>query len=181
MGRNSKVMEPLRSPASYVSLGTALCCILATLACATHSRLVQQDEAAIVNDLRAIQSAEAAYMASNGGVYDVPRCLATPWDCIPNYPKFAPSFLPVALGTLLPENGYARTFHAGKALDTKLGFAFSSKTSIREWAYTAVPVRDARGRKSFCTDTSGRICAFLDGSIPRVENAQCPSPCERIQ
>ena len=156
------------------------CAMLLTGACCTaHTRLLLQDEAVISNDLRAVQDAQATYQAMNAGGYDTLECLAAPSRCMRGYPEGAPVFLPAHLATLAPENGYVRTFHAGQPLPATAPHA--SRSSLLGWAYTAVPERERSGRKSFCADSTGRICVFLDGAAPRVEDALCPSPCERIR
>jgi hypothetical protein len=163
----------------YASVTAAVGALVA-VSCATHTRLIHQDEEVILNDLRKVLSAEAVYESLNGGWYDRLECLGAPQNCIPGYPKDAPPVLDAALAQLVPENGYARAFHAGPPARI-VNAELSSKTSITAWAYTAVPSRERRGRKGFCVDSSQRICATLDGSTPVVKNAQCGTPCERVQ
>jgi hypothetical protein len=151
----------------------------ASVACATHRRLVQQDEEVILRDLRKLISAEAAYESLNAGWADTLECLAAPANCIPGYPKDAPPVLDSTLARLVPENGYARAFHAGPP--AQLVSPLSSPSSLSAWAYTAVPMKDRRGRKAFCADSTQRICATLDGSMPAVKDGQCVTPCERVQ
>jgi hypothetical protein len=177
------VLSPLTKPGSTLAGCVAVAAALVGGArCQTHQRLVRQDEDVVVNDLRSLRSAEAAYEASNAGFPDVPGCLAGPQRCIPNYPKDAPPFLSTSLASLAEENGYVRAFHPGPAAP---GVACPpqacSPSSLMAWAYTAVPIRDRRRRKSFCVDSTGRICALLDGKPPSVVEGRCPSPCERIQ
>jgi hypothetical protein len=166
-------MQPVR-PARVVAV--VIGCIVT--ACATHSRLVRQDEDVILRDLRRIISAEAVYEAMNAGWSDRLECLGAPQDCIPGYPKDGPPVLDSTLVRLLPENGYVREFHAGPP--ARFISPLSSPSSLSGWAYTAVPVKDRRGRKAFCADSSQRICAVF-GSAPVVRDGQCGTPCTRIQ
>jgi hypothetical protein len=150
--------------------------------CQTHQRLIRQDEGVIVNDLRTVLMAEAAYEAANGGFPDTLQCLAAPQGCVPGYPKDAPSFLVATLANLVPENGYVRAFHPGPAAPSALRQSgVCSPSSLVAWAYTAVPATDRRKRKSFCVDSTQRMCATMDGGSPVVVNGQCGSPCQRIQ
>lgn len=150
--------------------------------CQTHQRLVRQDEQVIVNDLRAVLSAEAAYEAANLGVPDTIRCLGSPQSCIADYPKDAPPFLSAALANLVTENGYARAFYPGPpASKDACPAGHCSGSSLSGWAYTAVPTSDRRKRKSYCVDSARRICAVADGSPPAVVGGHCPSVCERVQ
>ena len=158
--------------------------VLPTLLCAgcqTHQRLVLQDEQVIVNDLRALLSAQSAYEAANLGFPDTLRCLGSPQACIAAYPKDAPPFLSAALANLVTENGYARAFYPGPPASRDACPAqHCSASSLSRWAYTAVPTSDRRKRKSYCVDSARHICAVADGSPPAVVDGQCPSPCERI-
>jgi hypothetical protein len=153
-------------------------CALAILpfGCTAHRLLVRQDETVILTDMRKIQSAEGAYEATMS-FYGSLECLAVPTDCIKGYPSGHP-FLSKTLANLVPENGYSRQFFPGPAAPRT---ALWSPGSLRAWAYTATPIRDGRGRKAFCADSSGRICAGVDGRAPAVTDGQCITPCDRVQ
>lgn len=155
-------------------------CALAILpfGCTTRRLLVRQDETVILTDMRKLLSAEGAYAASNGGFYGSLECLAVPTDCLKGYPSGYP-FLSKTLANLVPENGYSRQFFPGPTPPP--GARPMSLGSLTAWAYTATPVRDARGRKAFCADSSGRICAGVDGRAPAVTDGQCVTPCDRVQ
>lgn len=143
----------------------------AQLGCATHRRLVAQDEKVVLNDLLAIQKAEAAYSALTGA-YGTLDCLAAPWDCLPGYPRANGWMLDPRLASLASDNGYERRFHPGPA---------GSVGGLASWAYTAVPVKDTRNRKAFCVDMTTRICVTYDAKPPRVAEGLCALPCERIR
>ena len=151
--------------------------LVAGLGCAAHSRLVAQDDQVILNDLRALQEAEVVYegLTSSYGTLD---CLAEPWTCIAGFPGDR-SLLPhPAIASLAPENGYARHFFPGPPAPVPHSIG---PAGLMSSAYTAVPVKDRRGRKAYCVDATGRVCATLDGRPPKVENGTCASPCERIR
>jgi hypothetical protein len=127
--------------------------------CATHQRLVRQDEGVIIADLRAIQSAEAAFQSANMGYYGTLQCLAAPADCLDRYPSDAPPFLSKPLAGLTPEDGYLRRFFAGPEVPEAMRGG-AAATSITAWAYTAVPAQDLRGQK-------GLLCGQLGKDLRR--------------
>jgi hypothetical protein len=138
----------------------------------------QQDaawnEAATRHDIRAVIKAEEAYAALNCGYFDRLDCLAAPETCIP-YHK-GPPLLSEALAELANRHGYRRSFHMAPS-PSKIRIK-CSPTSVKAWAYVAVPVAPGfTGRQSFCADRSGRICQFKDGSEPKVVNGMCPQDC----
>jgi len=52
-------------------------------------------------------------------------------------------------------------------------------SSLQAFALVAVPVQAGRtGIRSFCTDLSGRICVFADGSVPATQGGVCPPTCQ---
>lgn len=136
----------------------------------------------VLADLRTIASAEAAYEAVNAGFPDALECLASPGQCLRGYPRDGPAFISGTLAGLASENGYRRAFHPGPPAPEELRrHSVCSPSALSEWAYTAEPLRDGRGRKAFCTDRSGRICMFLEGKVPPIVGGRCPSPCDRVQ
>jgi hypothetical protein len=132
-------------------------------------------------------SAEAAYESVNFGFDDTPECLQNPARCLPDYPAVGPPFLPTKAwtGTV----GYfRRRFVPGAAVpsaDRPLG---ASASSVRSYAYVAVPAepdgriglvwraagRSLAGVRSFCADSTGRICASDAGTEPRIVDGLCP-------
>jgi hypothetical protein len=150
------------------------------LGCATHSRLVRQDEEVIINDLRAIQEAQATFATVNKGFYGTLECLAEPWSYFPNYPSGAPAFLSKGLAALTPENGYERHFFGGPRAGEFVPEI--CEASFTAWAYTAVPVSaDKQDRRAFCADSTGKICVVDSGSFLVVADGECVSPCERVK
>jgi hypothetical protein len=152
-------------------------CVLGMGACCTSGQFSY--ERPILNDLESLQSAQAAYSSVAGGWYGTPACLGAPWDCLQGYPADGPAFVPPALATLTPENGYARSFYKDRptnpmAVPGPFGQTYAA------WAYTAVPQKERGKRRSFCADSTGRICAYK-GPMPEPIRAQCSSPCERLR
>jgi uncharacterized membrane protein YhaH (DUF805 family) len=136
---------------------------------------VAANESATIGDIRTVISAQAAYQSANGGYYDANlECLASPaTGCVPGYPAEGPTFLDPALASRQAKSGYARRFDPGAmiAVDASL----SSQTSVESWAYVAVPVAPGQtGVRSFCGDSSGRICFRPDGGGIPTEGGQCP-------
>jgi hypothetical protein len=159
-----------------------LLALLVVVGCETHRRLVRQDEVPILQDVRTVGSAQVAYENFNAAYPDTLQCLARPWECIRGYRRDLPPFVSETLADLTTENGYARAFHPGPpAPDEVRRYGGCSPSALSEWAYTVEPARDKRGRKAFCTDRSGRICAFLSGKVPPIVGGRCPSPCDRVQ
>jgi hypothetical protein len=119
---------------------------------------------------------QAAYEAANGGFFEGdPTCLAEPARCIPGYAQDAPTFLDRSLASAeVNKGGYRRVFHAGPpagpdAIQTKR----SSRSSVRSYAYTAVPQAPGPDRPGYCGDASGVVCATRDGSPPLVVDGAC--------
>jgi hypothetical protein len=143
------------------------------------NRVFASREAArtVLSAMRDLRAAEEAYRSLNGGFYDRLECVATEKPCIPDYPMTAPIFVDPALAQPL-DNGYRRIFHPGPPADpADLDRAKVSPTSLKAYAYVAVP-DDPRyhGAPAFCVDSSGRLCVTREGSTPVVVDAQCGPP-----
>jgi hypothetical protein len=114
----------------------------------------------------------------NGGFYEGRlQCLAKPDDCLSN--STAPPFLDGA--TLAPtKSGYARELVAGPAgRDLPPGL---SRTSVTSYAFVLHPVTTGQtGVRSFCGDSSGRVCFDPLGRATLVDktgqDVQCSADC----
>ena len=139
---------------------------------------VAANEANAIGRLRTIVSGEVAYTQANGGFADKPECLKAPASCIPGADPTT-VYLDSTIVFDGPQTGYVLTFHPGPpAPDEALTQGTVSPSSVQFFAVTAVPVQVGRtGVRSFCTDMSGRLCFFADGSSPRVEDGTCPARC----
>jgi uncharacterized membrane protein YhaH (DUF805 family) len=139
---------------------------------------VSANEAAAISDIRSVIMAEAAYQSMNGGFYEGRlQCLAKPDDCLSN--STAPPFLDGA--TLAPtKSGYARELVAGPAgRDLPPGL---SRTSVTSYAFVLHPVTTGQtGVRSFCGDSSGRVCFDPLGRATLVDktgqDVQCSADC----
>jgi hypothetical protein len=135
-----------------------------------------------LGDVRTLLSAEAGYAAVNGGYYDVPSCLVAPARCIPGARPDVPGFVDARMGRLEPREGYQFRFAPGPpaALKGDEG-AKVSKSSLASFAVVAVPLPAIGYGRAFCGDSSGRICARADGSMPPIQDGRCPEECETLR
>jgi hypothetical protein len=153
---------------------------LAVVACGPRAdpKVIAANEAEVMSEMRAVISAQSAYASSNYGANDELRCLSAPHKCIPGYPETAPHFLDANLAGLAPAHGYVRKFHPGLKADGVE--PKRSPSSLKTWAYTAVPETPGiTGKRAFCADATGGgwLCAVEDGKEPAVTEGKCPSTC----
>ena len=143
---------------------------------------VSANEAATIGDIRTMISAQAAYQSMNGGFYEGRlECLAKPDDCLSN--STAPRFLDRAT-IASPKSGYVRELvvgPAGRDLPAAL-----SRSSVTSFAFVARPINSGQtGVRSFCGDSSGRICYDPAGGANLVdttsEGVMCSTTCQDFQ
>jgi type IV pilus assembly protein PilA len=136
---------------------------------------VSANESATIGDVRTVISAEAAYQSASGGFYGPPECLARPSECLPAYD--GPTFLDRELASATVKSGYRRTFHPGPAASPAAAAGAPPATrALESFAYVAVPETPGKtGRRAFCGDASGRVCAVSDGAID-AGRGECPPP-----
>jgi type IV pilus assembly protein PilA len=140
---------------------------------------VSANETAAIAEVRNVAAAEAVYQAANGGYFDRPWCLANPSHCIPRHG--GPSLIEARLGQSEPRQGYRPWFHPGAAAPVR--GVKASPSSLTAFAYVLIPVEPGQtGARSFCTDATGRICAYGAGSIDESEELKgsCPAGCEDL-
>jgi hypothetical protein len=157
--------------ALYVGLAAEL---LSSLGCQTHQRLVRQDEHVIVNDLRAILAAQNVYSGSNCGFADILRVLRPPRASL--IPKM-PSAVTLGGAWLL------RTATDGDSTWGQCAFSNAAPPLLSRVCSLGVHRRACRASwraEEFLCDSSGRVCANLDGVVPQVTEGQCATPCERL-
>jgi len=139
------------------------------------------NESRVIGDVRLMISIEATFAAFSGGAYGSPRCLAYPETCLAEYT--APPLVGSIAPWTSPRGGYERTFHPGPPA----GGPRFEKTQAYEWfftsyAFVAVPVVPAKtGDRSFCGDSTGRICVTYLGAAPQVHEGLCASPCTELE
>ena len=134
---------------------------------------IHDNEAATLEDIRTIMDAEVHYQGVNGGYFDRLDCLVTPKTCI--FPYDGPAtLLSRQLAEMANRSGYRRSFHLGPNPPDGTPMECSA-TSMLSYAFLAWPVEaGVTGVRSFCADSTGRICAFKDGVKPEVVEALCP-------
>jgi len=143
------------------------------------SSRLQANEAATIDDLRALRAAEESYSSSNIGYYDTAECPATPRRCLQESP--GASLAPLLDGPVIGDkNGFRRKFYAGPKIPKPEQGA--SRSSMTGFAVTAVPIRPGEtGQRAFCADASAIICFTADGSEPLVARGQCPIAQKKCQ
>lgn len=131
---------------------------------------VSANEAAAIGDVRSVISAQAAYASQNGGYYDTLECMGAPAGCIPDYG--GPTFLDPLLASGNDKGGYRRTLHLGPPADPSSASQPISPSSVRAFAYVAVPIQAGQtGVRSFCGDHNGIVCASM--GEPEVVDGEC--------
>lgn len=136
---------------------------------------VSAHESAALGDMRTLISAEAAYHGANGGFYGPPSCLATPSNpvCIPSYPTNAPIFIDQNLASLLPKQGYSRSFQPGGATGIL--------SDLSCYSYHATPtVPGQTGVRGFGGDCSGMLCFTANGAAVPSTNGKL-DPCDALR
>jgi hypothetical protein len=126
-------------------------------------------------EIRKVIIAQAKFQSASGGWYGEMRCLVRPTECIPGFTGL--HFLEEELASAVEKNGYRRQFHPGprRAGDPSKP---ASSPLLKAFAYTAVPSRVGEsGQRSFCGDSSGRVCVLASGAAPVVTAGACPASC----
>jgi type IV pilus assembly protein PilA len=140
---------------------------------------VSANESAAIADLRTVVSAQEAYRSANGH-YDRLECLTVPVACIPGYPSTGPVFLPGHFVSNVERSGYKFHLVPGPS-PANLSVARSSASSMDRYAYLASPLQfRSTGRRVFCADDTGRVCAFTDLGASRVEDGRCNPECSEL-
>jgi hypothetical protein len=165
-----------------VPLAVAAGTLLAILSVAIHTlevlgsrvdRIRTANEAAAMADVRMLLRAEERFAALNGGLSDVPACLAAPARCR----EGAASFLPLPEPLNGERAGYARHFYPGRRPDEdEIRRRALSPSSLLGYAYVATPLpADIVGGRAFCADATGLVRFNLDGTPPAPLDGACPT------
>ena len=167
-----------RTPDLRRKVAASVFCV-SLVAFAPRGGVPQPTESIVVGTLRSVVSAEASYAAVNGGLYDVPSCLATP-SCIPGLRQRPARFWAPDLSTNLERHGYRLEFHAGpKARPVP---AHQSPSSMSGFAFVAMPMSSENGvKRAFCVDDRGPIYVTADGTRPRVEAGRCADTSQPLR
>jgi hypothetical protein len=144
-----------------------------------HARIVRNDRAAR-SRLREIVSAEVAYAAANGGLYDRPSCLMEPVACIPTY--FGQPLLDSALSVSDTWQGYQFLFFAGPRPEAGTVDATRvSKTSLKSFVVVARPVRPgSSGVRTYCAAAAGAMCELDAVNERELSQGVCPAACRPL-
>jgi hypothetical protein len=154
---------------------------LVALGLAAADRLaarVRSSESAALSDLRAVVAAELRYSQSNAGHFDRLDCLTAPARCLPRYPAAGGVFLDAATFAAETRGEYRFVFHPGPppargAVDVKR----ISPSSVAAFAYVATPAAEGSRLRSFCTDSTGRLCVLATVGAPELSHGVCPITC----
>ena len=139
-----------------------------------HGSLI---ESGVLGDLRGFQSAQQAYSASNGGHYEGRiECLSAPGPCLgTGVPVLRPE---VARRLLIRDPSFYRfQFDVPQPLtaDERSRHGARSSTSVTAYALRATPVQPGQtGSRSFCADSTGRLCFNGEGREVRPAAVVCP-------
>lgn len=144
---------------------------------------IRARERSVILDVRTLVMAAKDYAAANRSFVDELRCLGRPEECVPDYPKDAPAFVDPSYDFLRTWLGYERKFHPGsRPSEAEIQAARASATSLRSFAYTAVPEKVGEtGGRAFCGDSTGRICFTANGAAPEVVEGRCAKSCQELK
>jgi len=135
-----------------------------------HIREPDRSQAIAIGTIRAITSAESAYAAVNGGIFDRLECLAGPSSCVPAAGRENPFIDRLARTT---EHGYRFEFFNGPLARSDADVP-RSKSAMTRFAVVAVPLESQRGqRRAFCADDRQVIYITASGAAPRVADGRC--------
>jgi hypothetical protein len=143
--------------------------------------LKARERHAILN-VRTVAMAGKTYAAANGSLFGELVCLKDPASCGTPWPSDSPFPLDPSYEWEGVKLGYLRRFHPGpRAGDEEARRAGAAAGSLKAFAYTAAPERPGEtGLRSFCGDTSGRLCVAKDGREPPVKDGRC-DPCQKLE
>jgi hypothetical protein len=135
-------------------------------------------ERAALRDLRSVVVAELRYSQSNAGHYDRLECLRAPARCLPRYPAGARAFLETATFGTETRGDYHFVFHPGPApARGAVDATRLSPSSIAAFAYVAAPALAGSRLRSFCADSTGRLCVLRAADAPDLTHGVCPLAC----
>jgi hypothetical protein len=149
----------------------------AGIVAAERRRARAASEGTALRDLRRVLVAELRYSQLNAGHYDRIECLAAPARCLTRLPA-APALLDANAFADETRGDYHFVFHPGPppargTVDEKR----VSPTSVAAFAYVAVPLTDQPRCRSFCADSTGRLCALVSPDAPELKDGVCPLAC----
>jgi parallel beta-helix repeat protein len=161
--RDADFDVPLNAISGGVLTATATTSALGT---SGFSICLVPDISTVIGEVRTIISAEAAYQSAAFGWYGYIFCLATPTECIADYPANSPIFLSEGLASLETRLGYARAFSPGPEVP-HWGLLVPG---LENYAYTAAP--ESGYGPGFCGESTGLLLRYDDG-VPIAVDGQC--------
>ncbi|MCM2254692.1 MAG: GYF domain-containing protein [Vicinamibacteria bacterium] len=182
-----------RSVASTVVLVGGLGClgvmglgIVAAIVVPSLARARQAaNEAGALGDLRAMVAAQKAYALVNGSFFEGDgACLSAPTRCLAGY-KGAPLLDPAVVDSA--RNGYRWEIYRGQVFAPGTAPLGRSPSSTNAFAFVGVPLSDLHGRRLFCADSWGALCAADTGppaqlveQLPSTPWVRCASRCQPL-
>ena len=132
--------------------------------------------------LRAVMTAQMRYASVNGGAFDTLACLAGPERCLPRVSKdLAPFLAPEALSPEAQAD-YRLTLHAGPAPHEPRSPTQYSPSSLAAYACVAHPQPPGGAlRRTFCGDSTGRLCVLSSPESPELADGVCPLLCTDLR
>jgi hypothetical protein len=160
------------SPPRGATLPASLAFFVAVAAPALARGEAAASETRAIGEIRTMISAQASFSAESGGFYGELTCLSEPRSCLPD--SQAQPFLWLATTYVGESSGYRRSFFPGPA--------GPRPSLLHSFAYVATPVvPGSTGRRSFCGDSSGIVCADPEGRAIAADGGQCPTTCQPLQ
>jgi hypothetical protein len=165
-----------------------LACLLAPLAAAQQenkpdAETLRTRERAALLDVRTVLMAARQFASVNGGYFGELRCLTAPESCLPHYPKDQAPLLDPTHDWLATRLGYVRKFHLGPVANEEARVrAKAAPGSLRAFAFTVTPeIPGETGLRSFCGDSTWKVCAVPNGTLPPVKDGRCSAPCQELK
>src|SRR4249920_341578 len=137
----------------------------------------------VLLDVRTVLMAARQFASRNGGYFGELRCLTAPESCRPDFPKEEGPLLDPTHDWLATRLGYVRKFHPGPLVDEETGLRDGAATgSLKAFAFTVAPETPGQtGLRSFCGDSTGKVCAVASGAEPTVKEGRCRPPCQELK
>jgi hypothetical protein len=140
-------------------------------------------ERAALLDVRTVLVAAKQYASVNGAYFGELVCLTAPETCLPDYPNDQAPLLDPTHDWLATRLGYVRKFHPGPPVDEEARVrAKAAPGSLRSFAFTIFPETPGEtGLRSFCGDSTWKVCAVASGASPAVKDGRCAAPCQELK
>ncbi len=164
-----------------------IACLGAVLATAQEQKpdveTLRSRERAALLDVRTVLMAGREFAKENGGYFGELPCLTTPESCRTGYAKDKAPLLDPTHDWLATRLGYVRKFHPGPLADEEARVrAGAAAGSLKTFAFTVAPETPGQtGLRSFCGDSTWKVCAVASGAAPPVKDGRCIPPCQELK